>query len=454
MNALPSLLLNLLATLPQGQDDVLATFTLDGKPAAVTRTDAALDMAFHQRRLDRGQQAIDHLVATTITRRLASAKNLLPSEAEVKTAWRELQDQLRAAGRRPEEFASMRNTTEAQWLDDLSLNLAQERLVRQELALPATEKPTAEMLQLWLQEERKKAAVVVDPDLLPAGTAVRVGSTDVPMIDLGMLLLRTAEDEERRVCILRLVLQQTLDMICAREGVQVTPSDLDAAVAKRREEAARDPRFRGATLEEMLKAQGLTIASLRELRTFRAHVQLDKLAGLRFPAAKLEQELASSRQAVLERYGPRRRIGLIFVRASDEPNGLIPRTFAQAKQHLEGVRARLQTESWSNAARIESEHASSKMQGGDTGWHVRRSEGLPDVMLAAAFALPAGEVSMPLQSEEGCFLVKAIEVEPEPSDQALVQRMRERRSLELRSQLIDEAKVVFAGAPPAKGKPK
>lgn len=444
MNALPSLLLPLLAALPQGPDDVLATYTLDGKPAVVTRTDAALDLAFHLRRRDRGQQAIDHLVATTLTRQLATAQNLLPSDAEVKKAWSDLKDQLRAAGRRPEEFAAMRNTSEAQWLDDLSLNLAQERLVRKELGLPAKEKPTGEMLQLWLQEERKKANVVVDPDLLPAGTAVRVGTTNVPMIDLGLLLLRTAEDADRRECILRVALLQTLDAVCQREGMQVTPSDLDAEVAKRRELAARDPRYRGATLEEMLKAEGLTVAALRELRTFRAHVLLGKLAQSRYPTARLEQELAASRQAVLDRYGPRRRIGLIFVRASNEPNGLIPRTFDQAKKHLEGVRARLQTESWSNAARIESEHASSKMQGGDTGWHVRRSEALPEAMLAAAFALPAGEVSMPLQTDEGCFLVKAIEVEPEPSDEALVQRLAEAKTLELRKLLLDGAKVEFA----------
>ncbi len=390
---MPALVLPLLALLaPQGPDEVLATFVLDGKPASITRTDVALEMAFHLRRRERGQQATTQLVDTALTRQAATAKKLQPSDAEIRAFWQQLQEQFRAAGHRAEDFAAVRNASEQQLLADLAVQLMQQRLVRAELGLDPKAAVSGEMLQLWLQEEKKKHTIVTDPDALPVGAAARIDTTELPLIDLGHLLLRTAEDAERESFIRRLAYMQTLEALARREGVQVTPSDLDVSIAKRKDYASRDPRYRGITFENLLKAEGLTPASLRELRTFRAQILLYKITALRFPMATLAAELANARSAVLERVGPRRRVGLIFVRASDEPNGLIPRTFDQARVHLEGVRARLQKEAWEHVARIESEHASTKMQGGDAGWHRRRSDRLPDDMLAAAFALPAGEV--------------------------------------------------------------
>lgn len=453
MPALPFLLLSVLGALPQGPDEVLATFQLAGKPATVSRTDVALEMAFHLRRRDRGQEAVDQLIATALTRRVAQQRNLLPSEAEVRAYWRDLQDQMRAHGHRPEDFAAVRNTTEAQMLDYIAVQMAQERIVRAELGLSAKEKVSPDMLQLWLQDERKKAGVVTDPDLLPAGTAVRVAGAEVPLLDLGILLLRTADDDERDRYIHQVAFLACLEALAAREGIVVTAGDLDAAVQKQRDDASRDPRYRSVSFENMLQSLGLTVGALRELRTFRAQILLDKLSRRRNPDADLAKELAGDRRGVLDRIGPRRRIGIVFVRALAEPNGLVTRDFAAAMKQLEGVRARLAKETFENVARIESEHAGSKMQGGDTGWHRRVSDRLPAPVLAAAFALPAGEVSMPLRTDEGCFLVKTLEVEPDPDDDVLLQRLREAKATEWKQRLLADAKVEIVGAPATPPKP-
>jgi hypothetical protein len=428
---------------PQRPDEVLATYQLDGKPATVTRTDVALEMAFHLRRRERGQEAVQQLVDTTITRARANEKHLMPQPEDARTFWRELQEQFRAAGRRPEDFAAVRNMSEAELLDYLAVQLAQERVVRAELGLPAKEKVGGDMLRLWLQEERKKTTVISDADLLPPGTAVRVGTTEVPLIELGLLLLRTAEEEEREYFVRQVAYCSALEAIARREGIEVTSADLDAAVQKRRDEA-RDPRYRGITFENLLKSQGLTIASLRDLRVFRAKILLDKLARRRFPDSELAAEIAKDRQVVLDRVGARRHISIVFSRALAQPNALVPRDFAAAKKHLEGVRERLQKESFENVARIESDHAKSKMQGGDTGWHWRRSDQLPEPVLAAAFSLATGELSAPVQAEDGCYLVKVAEVEPEPSDEVLLQRLRECKASELQQQLVADAKIELA----------
>ena len=446
MNALTPLLFPLLAALPQGPDEALATYQLDGKTLPVTRTDVALEMAFHLRRRDRGQQAVEQLVAVAITRKAAEDRKLMPSEADVRAFWNDLQAQLRAAGRRPEDIPAVRNTGEAQWLADLAVQLAQKRVVRQELGLKSDEEVSGDMLNLWLQEQRKQALVVTDPDLLPAGSAARVGSADIPLIELGALLLRTAEDEERDRFVKQVVYLAALESAARKEGVQVTAADLDAAVKKHKDDAAKDPRYSGVTYGNLLKAEGLSEQSIRDLRVFRGQILLDKLARARCRDEDLAAEIAKDRQGVLERHGPRRRLGLIYLRAIDVPNPLVPRDFAAAERELAAVRARLDKESFDVVARIASEHNASKQQGGDAGWHRRRADRLPEPVLAAAFAQAAGAVSAPVRLPDGVALVKTLDVEADPDDATLRQRLREGKQKELQQQLFDSCKLTMAKA--------
>jgi parvulin-like peptidyl-prolyl isomerase len=449
MNALTTLLFPLFAALPQGPDEALATYQLDGKTLPVTRTDVALEMAFHLRRRDRGQQAVEQLVAVAITRKAAEDRKLMPSEADVRAFWNDLQAQLRAAGRRPEDIPAVRNTGEAQWLADLAVQLAQKRVVRQELGLKADEEVSGDMLNLWLQEQRKQELVVTDPDLLPAGSAARVGSADIPLIELGALLLRTAEDEERDRFVKQVVYLAALESAARKEGVQVTAADLDAAVKKHKDDAAKDPRYSGVTYGNLLKAEGLSEQSIRDLRVFRGQILLDKLARARCRDEDLAAEIAKDRQGVLDRHGARRRLGLIYLRAIDVPNPLVPRDFAAAERELAAVRARLDKESFDVVARIASEHNASKQQGGDAGWHRRRADRLPEPLLAAAFAQAAGAVSAPVRLPDGVVLVKTLDVEPDPDDATLRQRLREGKAKELQQQLFDACKLTMAKPAPA-----
>jgi len=443
MNALHNLPLTLLlATVAaQAPDAVLARYQLDGRPAVVTRGDVALEMAFHLRRGDRGHETCGLLVDTALTRRAAERAQLMPTHDEVRAFWQQLQEQFRAAGRRAEDFPAVRNSDRDQLFDYLAVQIAQERLVRAELGLGPKEAVGPDMLKLWLQEERRKHHVVVDPEQLPAGSCARIGDQELPMVDLGFLLLRTSEDAERDRFVGQLVYLRSIESLAQREGVQLTDQDLDAAIEQRRDDVARDPRYRGVPFEQMLKAEGLTIAALRERRVFRGQVLLGKLADRRFPDAVLQAELAAERQAVLDMVGPRRHLGLIFLRALEEPNALVPRDFPAAEQALRQIHERLAKETFANVASIESEHSQTKQRGGDAGWHRRRSDELPEAVLAAAFALDTGTVSDPIRTEEGVYLVKVLDVDPTPPDHRLVEALRRHKAIELQQQLLRDAAI-------------
>ena len=440
MFALASLVMICLAT-PQDPNKVLATYELRGEQATVTSTDVALEMAFHLRRNDRGRQGCNMLVDYLITRKEAKRLNLMPTRADAQKFWKQLQDQLVKAGHKPEDYAAVRNTSEEQWLEDLSVQIAQERLVRNELGLAANESVGGDMLKLWLSETRQRFSVETDPDKLPVGTAAQVDGTPIALIDLGFLLLRTSEDFERDKFIRQVVYLQTIESMARAKLISITPTDLDREVASRREQVKRDPRRGGVSYDQMLQTTGMTIESIKAMRIFRSHVLLDKLTLLAFPKEKLATELKADRQAVLDLVGPRRRIGAIFIRALKTPNAIIKRSFEDAMSHLKKVRERIAKDGFAATAAIETELGSSKRDGGDLGWHRRGSKELPANIVQAAFEMKMTEVSMPLRTKDGCYVITVLDREPIPKDVELLSRLQIVRGEQLSRDILAKAKL-------------
>ncbi|MFK7740888.1 MAG: peptidylprolyl isomerase [Planctomycetota bacterium] len=425
-------------------DTVLANYQLLGKPAAITRTDVALEMAFHLRRRDRGRDACGMMVDSLLTRTAAKKLGLMPTRADVTAFWDKLKDQLRAAGERPEKFAAVRNTGEAQWLQDLSVHLAHERLVRHELGLDKNARVSGDMLSLWLSEARENADVETDPDKLPVGTAARVDKARVPLIDLGFLLLRTSEDFERDKFIRQVIYLNSIEALAAERGITVSAADIDREIEAQRKQSKQ--RLGGVPYEKQLEALGLSVQALRQLRTFRAKILLAKLADNEFGDDALRDEIAANRTTVLDEVGPRRRIGMILTRGVESPNAIVDRTTEQARKHSEKVRERIVRDGFAATASVESEHGPSKKRGGDVGWHRRGGDGLPKPVLHAAFALGLAEVSVPIETELGCYLVTVLDREPMPSEDELCKRLRRQRARAWSESLLKAAKIEIVGA--------
>lgn len=436
-----SLLLLPLCALAQAQDaaEVLARYMLQGKPAVVSRTDVALELAFHLRRREEGTAACNHLVESRLVLQEAGRQGVLPTNDEVRAFWNEQQRQLRAIGRDPMQEPIVRNSTEAQLLQDLSLPLALERLVRKELELGKNEAVGPDMQRLWLQEVHKRHRIVADPDQLPAGVAVRIDDQDVPMVDLGLLLLRKSDDEQRDRFVRQVAWLHSLEALARTLDVTVTPDDLRRDYEARRANAARDGRFQGLSFEQLLKSQGLNAETLQQSRTFRAQVLLKKVVARQHPREQLLAEAARDPQGTAARIGPRRRLSVIFARATATPNPLLPRDVAAATAHLQKVKQRLGKDPFDLVARIESEDPASKERGGDVGWFVRSSKQLPEPVLAAAWSLGDDGVSDVIATEDGCYLVKVEAIEPALGEDVVVERLREVLGEELSRSLLTAA---------------
>ena len=86
-----------------------------------------------------------------------------------------------------------------------------------------------------------------------------------------------------------------------------------------------------------------------------------------------------------------------------------------------------------------------KVRGGDTGWHHMASKSLPKAVVDAAFSSGVGEVSQPITTDAGIYLISVSAIEPPPNDATLKFRMRQAFAVELRRKIIDEANIEFVG---------
>lgn len=438
----------LLAPAPQEPPPILARYQLRGQSASVDADEVALEMAFHSRRTEEGRAACSHLLDTTLVRLEAKAQGLLPDDAEIERFRQSLLAQLPRSAQRAEQAQTIKTLP----ADELASSIAFDRLVRKALDLRADEPTGDDMRKLWLQERKKRHRLVDDPDQLPVGTAVRVDDTDVPMLQLGRLLLYKAGEQQRELVVRRLVVLKTLEAMAAEHHIEVGEADLQAEVEARAAAASSDPRYHGLTFAQLLKSQGLTLPALLQSRVFRGNVMQKKLVAALHPRQELLAEIARDRAAVLERCGPRRHLAGIFLRALEQPNELVPRDFAAAERELQALRQKLTTTSFDMLAKVESEDPDSKARGGDLGWVFRRAKGLPEPVLSAAFGLDRDAVSAPIRCEDGVWVIKLLGIEPDPTDDELVVRMQEQLLDDLLQQILQDAAIAMGPAPKATGK--
>ena len=135
----------------------------------------------------------------------------------------------------------------------------------------------------------------------------------------------------------------------------------------------------------------------------------------------------------------------------DEPNELVPKTFAQAEEHLKKAKARLAKDPFDFVAAVESDDPTTKARGGDLGWFHRRDKSLPDAVLAAAWALPKDGVGEPVRGRDGYYLIKVLDIEPDRTDAQLLQRLRDRYAAEMTPQIVAAADIRLPDGKPLDG---
>jgi len=431
------LLTSFLAVLQPPQ--AVATYTWNGETRTITSDDVALEMAPRHRRTPRGEEALSHLIDLHLVRRAATAAGVLPGDDEVRAQVEAYRAEIRAQGRDPDKYLASKNISHAELSDYTLLAIALDRLVMRQLDLASKEQVTNEYRELWLQDTRKAAGVVTDSARLPEGILARAGDRQFTLLDLGRVLYARAPKAERARFARQVVLRRVLDEEAKVHGIVVSEADREQAVARIRARAEAE-KGAGVTFEGLLEALGSSPEELAASPVLRAQVIARRLVEKDWPEAAVRERLLREGEETRARWGARRRIEVIWLRATETPNALVKRTFEAATTEAAGLRAKLaEGTTFAMLARVHSDDPRTKLKGGDSGWHHRRSTRLPEEVLAWAFGAAQGDTSGPLRVVDGVCLARVADVEPEPSLEVLRARMIDDLEEDLYRDLLQRA---------------
>lgn len=435
---------------PSSRNPVAARFQLGGAEATIARDDLALELAARFGRTERGREALQHLIDFELVRREATPAKLMPTQAEIDAQIDGIAKELAKQKLTLAAFLKQRGMTREDFAEYAAISLAHERLVGKALGTAKGERPTNALLELWLKETRDRVGIVDDASKLPAGVLARIGKgadvRDLTALEVGRVLLRTATAEERERYLRQIVVCRILEARAAQSGIAVTRAELAAEVESRRKEV-ESRGGQAVSFDQLLATQGTTPELLERSPVLRAQVLERRLVERLHPDEDLRASLQKDRASIEKRHGARRRLGVIWLRATDKPNDLVPRTFVVAMQRAEEIRAEIaKGKPFDLAAAVYSEDSGTKTKGGDAGWHHAEEPDFPAEALVAAFATAKGEIAKPVQTKDGVLLVRVTDVEAPPSDAQMLGRLRAELADAFRESLLTEAKVQIVDA--------
>ncbi|MCI0588609.1 MAG: peptidyl-prolyl cis-trans isomerase [Planctomycetes bacterium] len=350
----------------------------------------------------------------------------VPAEA-IRARRAELDAQLRAAGQEGVEANLRTNGIGSAEFDGLlRLALLHEAVVRSETGIGEKEPVSQEALEKWLEERLAKAPPAGSPSSEEFGRSLRhlLGPARVRELLLEALTWQLVEERARAT------------------GISPRPQDFDAEIERRRSRVAEDPKYMGASLEDILRATGRSVEALRRDPRTRTAVLLDLLVERTFPPERLAEQFERERARLDAAHGEGRRASILFLRAAASPTPQVPRTFEGAEAELRALAGRCaDLAAFAEAARTRSEDEASKTSGGDLGVLHRGDAHLDPMLLEAAFRAAVGKTEGPVRLKDGAALLFVREKVAPAGEAALLERLR----AELRTRIYRE--IVPPGSP-------
>lgn len=429
---------------PQRDDPIVARFLVGGRSTSLLHGELAIEVARRLRRSSEGRDAIRLLVDRELVTTRAATEGVAATRAEIEARIAQIVDALKAQGQDLADFLAQKQLGRAEFERDyVALSIAHERLVRRAMELGDADPVTPDMLELWLTEARAGARVVDDQDALPPGVVARVGTREIGFRELGAVLLQNLGADERARHVRRVVLRRLLAHEASAAGLTVTEEDTRREIAVRKAAIESDPQYRGVSYADwLMQTQGIGPDELARDPQMVATVQQQMLVDRRHDADDLARRIRDDRDAVLRRHGERRDLSILLLRAIEQPNELIPRTFDAARTELLAIRDKITAGlPFDRAARVHSEDPYSKPKSGVIGSFVRGATDLPEAVLDAAFSLEPAIVSEPIRVAQGMLLLRVDRVEPAPDDAELMHRLRGQLANDFLVELLERSQL-------------
>tara|TARA_R110002126_G_scaffold64513_9_gene165198 strand:+ start:13228 stop:14733 length:1506 start_codon:yes stop_codon:yes gene_type:complete len=412
----------------------------------LTRADFEEALIWRKALAPEGRETLRGMLEVQVLAHLALERGIVATPGDVNERIALLERQIIGAGEAESitQYLEANGIEPATFREYMRLALVHEMLTRHGLKLDEDAVLTGEMQTTWLEGEIDAMGSV--PGTFPyTDTPVVIvgGTVAIERDEFAEALSREIPiDEQRKLC---------YEMLLARKVQERVPDLTDEAVERamdeeverRRERAAADPTYRGVKYEELLKAQGLSIAALRRDPAIRvsalAHLFVDRT----HPGEQLLRAYLDEREFFDGLFGEGVEVYALMLNAARFANDLVPRDFEQAEAELEALKPKIENlRDFQRMVELHSEDAATREQKGLLGLVTRGALNVPETMRTAVFEIldasdedPAGTVVGPVRLQGGVVLMALGERRPAPTWETMQIEVHR----ELRRRLISEA---------------
>lgn len=427
-----------------GLDDVLAV--VDGRPIESAELDAFIGNEY--RFEPRARELLDLMIQQRIIELDARRRGVEVQQDQLEQRLRTLEAE---TTRRTDGQQDLRAVFEEhgvardEFLNALRTTLLAESLARLEFDIPVGTEVPYEKTNLWIQDRLARSTVRRHD--LAMNEVARVDGEPITCAELGARYL--ADQKARRgEWLAELIDYQVVLNAARKRRVEPDQETIQEALRQRDERVRSDPRYAGATLQELLERSGRSLDWFQNSMRFRGQVLIEQLVELEYPGDRLEQYHRDRIEEFDRLFGPAVRLRAMFLRAGHEgafSQRFVPRLYADAEAELEAIKQRID----GHEARLEdivtnrSEHPS-RDKAGDLGF-IRESHASLGPLARAALEQTDRDhpdaVLGPIRTAEGVFLIREIGRQPKPGFAEIRAEVREHAARTLFDSLKAEAVI-------------
>lgn len=399
---------------------------LAGKSGIVTDDEVDDRLIWREAKSPSGQAALRQLLELRVIEDLGAQGGVKITKADLAKRIETLDRKSRATGTKGglAELMTSQGVSADEFREYLRLSMIHETLTRRALGLGEDAELTADMQTLWLQGALEERTYTELPHPYDTGVVAKSGELEITRADFAdQLRKETSEEEVREICFLILLERAVIARMPELGSVGVEAA-LDREVARRSAETALNPKFQGASYEQMLIARGLSLEAVRKDPAVRAAAFAHEAIDRKHTDEGLRAVYEEERNLFDSSFGEAVEVRILFKNASARKDDPLRPFFDEVEAELSVLRDAIESpKDFLAAINLQSEDRGTRDRGGLLG-NLTRSGDSEDLagLRRAAFEVVdggpdtcAGKIVGPVRLTNGVVLAMLGDRTPAPT---------------------------------------
>lgn len=373
------------------------------------------------------------------------------SPEEVQKMLKSIESDIKTSGAASglDEYLVQQGVSREEFLESLRLAVLQTKLSRRGLGIPPDQPITAEQQEMWLTDQITQRGLEEFPAPWDDGIVLRNADVEIRRDEFIPFLRKRMDPADVLDCLHEILRVKRMRARMPDVDPETLREAIDAEIENRRVEVQSDAKYKGISYEQLLSSQGIIFSKWRD----DPNVEQSALARLWVRRSYDEEGLRgvyeSERDFYDGEFGEALEASVLFLRAAQFPNELIPLDYAAAEAKIVeiagGVKSSVEFQA---AVELHSDDSASRKRKGYLGWVTRSGATGPSPARSAIFAAldqgdykptdPADSTTRlvgPVRTSAGVLLLWIGQRRPKPSWNEMIVYVHRT----LRQKFIDEA---------------